>query len=226
MVAYKGPIEKLAAIELALFLGVAHLKRGFIVSKINLFIFDFYDGIIFVHEVKSKEIFFDVCLIDWVIIVLTIDGPSRGSSASATSSLAAAASSAPAASAACLCVGVRVGCSSYCIEGGDESCESLIIGLIPIYHVLRCGRDILVANFCCLERPHFLVWGLQGELEIKPTLQLMHGAIQGGWCGVGAAIERWDFHLLLYKANMGPFVLLRRKSLPVPGHLIAGTPLK
>ncbi|KAK3909868.1 MFS antiporter QDR2, partial [Frankliniella fusca] len=176
-------IEKLAAIELALFLGVAHLKKGFIVSRINFFIFDFYDGIIFVHEVKPKEIFFDVCLIDWVIIVLTIDGPSRGSSASATSSLAAAASSAPAASAACLCIGVRVGCSSYCIEGGDESCESLIIGLIPIYHVLRCGRDILVANFCCLERPHFLVWGLQSELEIKPSLQLMHGAIQGGWCG-------------------------------------------
>ncbi|KAK3916957.1 Xylose isomerase, partial [Frankliniella fusca] len=204
--------------------------------------------------------------------------PSRGSSASATSPLAAAASSAPAASAACLCVGVRVGCRSYCIEGGDESCKSLI-GLIPIYHVLRCCRDILVANFCCLERPQFLVWGLQGELEVKPSLQLMHGAIQGGWCGVGeckgcllimqslnehfyhcfldvflvigrhegssgllyfkissawvafprvtgAAIERWDFHLLLYKADMGPFVSLRRKVFPVPGHLIAGTPLK
>ncbi|KAK3918892.1 putative cyclic pyranopterin monophosphate synthase, partial [Frankliniella fusca] len=42
----------------------------------------------------------------------------------------------------------------------------------------------------------------------------------------GAAIERWDFHLLLYKADMGPFVSLWRKILPVPGHLIAGTPLK
>ncbi|KAK3921797.1 Peroxidase skpo-1, partial [Frankliniella fusca] len=45
-------------------------------------------------------------------------------------------------------------------------------------------RDIL-ASFFSLKHPHSLMWGLQGELEVKPPLQLMHSAVQGSWCGIG-----------------------------------------
>ncbi|KAK3908825.1 Desmocollin-1 [Frankliniella fusca] len=65
----------------------------------------------------------------------------------------------------------------------------------------------------------FLLRGPAIILRYDPKLHLVQRV-------TGAAIERWDFHLLLYKADMGPFVSLWRKILPVPGHLIAGTPLK
>ncbi|KAK3929635.1 Retina-specific copper amine oxidase [Frankliniella fusca] len=45
-------------------------------------------------------------------------------------------------------------------------------------------RDIL-ASFFSLKHPHSLMWGLQGELEVKPPLQLVHSAVQGGWRGIG-----------------------------------------
>ncbi|KAK3917129.1 Protein FAM83F, partial [Frankliniella fusca] len=88
------------------------------------------------------------------------------------------------------------------------------------------------------------MWGLQGELEVKPPLQLVHSAVQGGWRGIAiilsnysklhlikgiacAAIERRDFYLLLDEADMRAFVLLRCKAFPVSRrHLIASTPLK
>ncbi|KAK3919906.1 tRNA-uridine aminocarboxypropyltransferase 1, partial [Frankliniella fusca] len=57
----------------------------------------------------------------------------------------------------------------------------------PVLHFpgpeMESLRDIL-ASFFSLKHPHSLMWGLQGELEVKPPLQLVHSAVQGGWRGI------------------------------------------